>query len=366
MFVGLPVAAATRHPGALPPLLLFDASFVLMLSLVLPQPRRYGYTFLAVFLFLGFWAKFNLHTLTGYDYSEPIGAFDGSGSSWDEALLVSAFGALGVSVARLVQLAIAPRRQREAREIVDPPSSKAPGWYETRRRLLWVGTVCAAVLLNVTNVFFDWFQIGVDANIDLPLYGNVAMGWTMKLGFALWLATLIFWESGRPDANLGRLLLVPVVEAAAVTTTCLSRGIYLYRVLPYVVVVAEQRRRFLQALGLRRLCAVAAVAVAVFVAALVAVSALRLVVYPSDVPEAASTTPVLAPTGASLDPGACRIRVRRSHWSCCRSVEWHGRGHGSHSARRPRDGSARQRDQGGPGYRRERDLPEDRQRGRGL
>ena len=180
-----PAAAATRHPAALPPLLLFDVSFVLMLSLVLPQPRRYGYTFFAVFLFLGFWAKFNLHTLTGHDYSEPIGAFDGSGSGWDEALLVSAFGALGVSVARLVQLAIASRRQRAVEEIVDPPSSKAPGWYETQRRLLWVGTVCAAVLLNVTNVFFDWFQIGVDANIDLPLYGNVAMGWTMKLGFAL-------------------------------------------------------------------------------------------------------------------------------------------------------------------------------------
>src|SRR5215471_15560667 len=72
------------YPGSAASFLAFDASFLLMVVLALPRPRIYTYTFLAAFLFLGFWVKFMAHMWVTYPFVEAIGKFGGSSSEWSE------------------------------------------------------------------------------------------------------------------------------------------------------------------------------------------------------------------------------------------------------------------------------------------
>src|SRR5690606_1500906 len=76
--------------GADPWLLsLFHLSFLTMLLLVLPKPRVDAYSFLALFLFLGFWVKFVAHQWFDYPFIEPTGAFNGSADQWNTALVAA-------------------------------------------------------------------------------------------------------------------------------------------------------------------------------------------------------------------------------------------------------------------------------------
>ena len=70
VFVALPAAAGQRYAGSMPPFLLFEGELRVRAGLADPAARgAMPFTFLAVLLFLGFWVKFNLHTVLGYPFS---------------------------------------------------------------------------------------------------------------------------------------------------------------------------------------------------------------------------------------------------------------------------------------------------------
>lgn len=281
LFVGLPTAAAMHYPGDAGPFLLFEVSFTLMLLLAAPRPRSYVYTFLAAFLFLGFWAKFNLHTLLDYPYQEPVGSFDGKGASWDAACRTASFGAIGVSVARVVQVTWHLRRHELApafaRGLGEPD---VPVWFTAHRRAVWISTVFVILSLNLANLVLAFYEVGVNPRMVLPAHGNVMVAWLLKLGSALWVAVLVHWELRIARSRPDRVFLAPVGEAVVTGVSALSRGVFLFHVLPYWLVVLARRRHFLKLLGRRRLAVLAVLAVAGFILSLGAVSALRLLLYP--------------------------------------------------------------------------------------
>ena len=234
----------------MPPFLLFEGSFACVLALTIPRPRSYAFTFLAVLLFLGFWVKFNLHTVLGYPFQEPIGNFDGSGATWDRALIMASCGAIGVSIGRLIALGLSsrPRRRCPARD--DRP---VPGWFSEHRKLVWISTAAGAVVLNAANLAFAFYAIGVDPRLVLPAHANVAVGWLIKLGLALWIATLVHWELRLARARSDSVFLAPIAEAAMTSVSALSRGIYLFRALPYLLVLVDRSAVTLRGVGRRRL-----------------------------------------------------------------------------------------------------------------
>lgn len=260
-----------RYEGSMGPFILFSASFLAMALLALPRPRSYAYTFLAAFLFLGFWSKFSAHTLFDYPFLEPTGSFDGSGTSWDTVLVASSLAALGLALARLLYLALRlPRRSRREKEV--------PSWYATLRKPVWIITLISIVALNAANAAYGFIQIGLAPRLVLPAHLNIAAAWLVNVGFALWIATLVFWEGRtRPD-RLGLSLFAPLLEGLLSTSSMLSRKNFLFHAVPYALVLLERRSWRVKLGSMKRLALIVAFLVA-FAVSLVAVSVVRIYAY---------------------------------------------------------------------------------------
>src|SRR5471030_1098451 len=65
VIIGWSIANDLGNAGTL---LAFHLSFTALLALVWPRPRVDAYTFLAVFLWLGFWVKFVAHLFFLYPF----------------------------------------------------------------------------------------------------------------------------------------------------------------------------------------------------------------------------------------------------------------------------------------------------------
>jgi hypothetical protein len=115
----------------------------------------------------------------------------------------------------------------------------------------------------------------------------------VELGVALWIAMLIHWEEMARGESPGRALIAPLIEAPVATVSALSRGIYLFHVLPYGLVLLDDRQDLWRKLSRRRLGGLAALTVVGFVLSLGATSALRLAVFPQAVPVPTGSAPTL-------------------------------------------------------------------------
>src|SRR6185503_10347024 len=204
--------------------LLFNVCLLALAALVLPRPRAHVYTFLAAFLVLGFWLKVLLHKLGLATFVEPVGDFSGSAEQWDRTLLAASCGALGLIAARVVHLWLG----RSIREEAAPP---APRWFIARRRPVWILTLLAVVAVNVANLEFAFFQVGVKPRLLLPFAGHVLLGWLVNIGGALWIAALVGWEYR--ERGIGRSLLAPIAEAGVSAVSAFSRLNFLVHALPY-------------------------------------------------------------------------------------------------------------------------------------
>ena len=99
LFIGLGIAlgllvvviATANYPGNRIAFLLFSGAFLLLIGAAIPQPRIYGYTFLAGFLFLGFQLKALAYFAFGIALLEPTGNFNGTSSAWDASLVPATF-----------------------------------------------------------------------------------------------------------------------------------------------------------------------------------------------------------------------------------------------------------------------------------
>jgi hypothetical protein len=282
--------AFAAYEGTLGPFLVFDVSYLLLISLAVPKPRLYAYTFLSIFLFLGFWTKFMAHTIINYDFVEPIGDFDGSGSAWDLALLVSAAAALGVVAVRGVHLLYFRFRYVSIRSWESANIGGVPPWYARFRKPVWIATVFFMIALNVWNVYAAFYQTGVSARVILPLHLNILASWLINLGFALWIAALIYWEAEFRRGVSGRALLLPILEGVVATTTQLSRGIYLFHTVPYLLVLIERRLKLRMPSKKKTMGALSLLFLFAFVVSLASVSLLRLQVYPTITVTPTSTT----------------------------------------------------------------------------
>lgn len=279
--VGLAATAAaliamTRYSGSAFVFIIFNVCFFVCVGLLLPQPRLYVYTFLAPLLALGLWAKTIVHTLWSLPFLEPVGDFGNAPAEWDHALLAMSAGALGLAAARAVHLWLARRRPREAMS-----ARAAPSWFVRHRKLLWIATLAAVVGVNAANLQFAFFQIGVNPKLLLPLRLHILVAWLINIGFALVIATLLWWEYRIRPERLALSLAAPLVEALLSAASALSRIGYLVHALPYGLALWEERRRTLMgALRARHLAAFAGGFVVLLGAATLAVFALRLQIFP--------------------------------------------------------------------------------------
>ncbi|MDB5825057.1 MAG: hypothetical protein JWR21_3761 [Herminiimonas sp.] len=225
------VFATARYAGSAMVFVLFTLTCFLLLGLIAPKPRSYGYGFFAIFFFLGFWPKVAMHAVWGTSFLEAVGDFSGKPAEWDNALIAAACGALGVSVARILHLVMVSRSVHSLKQAA---GSRAPLWYVNHCRSIWIVSVAAVAIINFANYHYAFYKIGVNPLLILPLHLNVVVSWLINIGAALWMVTLVFWDLRRRPAVFATSS-IPFVEAFLSSTSAMSRGMFAFHAVPYFI-----------------------------------------------------------------------------------------------------------------------------------
>lgn len=235
IWVAATLAGLIKYQGSLLVFFVFSLVFYILVIDILRRPvastvisSSISYGFLVAFLTLGFWAKSILHLVVVYDYREPIGYFDGTSQAWDEVLLVTISGVVGVLAAKYFLL-VAFRLLSQPAEY--PAPIVAPSWWPYLRKWTWYATIITVVSLAALNWKLGIAQVGLVPRLNLPWPLNGLTAWLLGFGLIAWILTLLAWDqaTGRGWA-VG--LIVALTEGFLSTISILSRAGYLFHTMP--------------------------------------------------------------------------------------------------------------------------------------
>ena len=275
--IGVAAIAYPLYPGSGLVFLAFNLCFFGLALLAFPPPRLYVYAFLAAFMALGFWAKTLVHIIWSTGFLEPVGDFADTPQEWDSALIAASCAALAVIAVRCAHLAYRRTQQRSDQ----PANEAAPDWFVRWRRPVWISTSVLLVAVNALNLHFAIFQIGMNPKLILPLHGNVLLAWLVNIGFALWIAALLWWDYNNDRRTLGRNFIAPMLEAFFSSISAFSRIVYPVHAGPYWLAVWEERKNLGDMMAGRRLVVLIACFLLFFAASIVTVFGLRIIHYTS-------------------------------------------------------------------------------------
>lgn len=302
VLAGLFALVPAPHPGSTATYLLFVLSWLACTGLAFVGPSSIAYTALAAMWTLGFPLKLAAHRVLDYPWQEPIGSFADTPGQWDAALGLAAAGLAGAAAARLVALRLPTPR----------PVGRVPALYRHQPDAVWLAVTLGLVAAAALNVAGSLYRIGINPAFTLPLKGHVLVAWIVALGGGLGVAALVDWERGRPTATArdtrGVLMLAVCGEAILSSTAALSRGIVLFRLVPYwLLSVHRVAGRLIQGWRLTLRCAAACIATLAVTLALVSMD--RAVRFTAAAQEAGAlpapaVTTVEATVEATHDPAA--------------------------------------------------------------
>lgn len=255
----------------------FSVVSLLLLASGVYRPASYGYLFLTVFLWLGFWFKFTVHAVLDIPYSEPTGWFNKSAISWNEVLLVSTAGFAGVLLAWGCVEVLDRFRRRDTARRLTKTAPVCPPWFPRFRRPLWIAMLVGLLGLPLVNSMWGIMQIGLVPRTLLPWPLNAVIGWCVSIGLAIGVSTLVWWEMAAREKSLPGPLLI-LGEAVLSTTTLLSRGVFLFHAVPTLLAFYRIRPDLIA--GIRRKGVALIVLLAFFGVSYVTVDMLRAYFYP--------------------------------------------------------------------------------------
>ena len=229
----------TGYSGSKAAYVLFSIVTGIMLVTGFRKITSYGYSFLCVFLWLGFWLKLTIHTILVYPFVESVGSFVGSAQAWDEVLHTGTVASLGVILGKLLYNQMKSRfgAMHAERKPVVPP------WYAKSRKWLWAGLVFTAATVLLINMKYGIHQIGLAPRTVLMWPLNAGIAWLLNIGLATGIAVMLWW-----DISLKKNLMVPIyaiiAEALISSVSILSRSTYVFHAIPQLWVAYRFKHTF--------------------------------------------------------------------------------------------------------------------------
>ena len=272
--IALVAFALGRYPGLSFVFMIFNLCGFGLVALIFPKPRLYVYTFLAGFFVLGFWLKVVIHAIWSPGFMEPVGDFRDAPEEWDGALLAASCGALGVIAVRCGHLWRAWKMRSPA-----PSALALPAWFTRWRRPVWGLTLVLLIGVSAANLQFAFYQTGVNPKLILPMHLNVVFAWLVNIGFALWIASLVWWDHLRRTGTLAGPLVLSMIEAFLSSVSAFSRLMYLLHAGPYWLAIYQRRKELTAALGSRLIAALLGCFLVLLVLSILAVFWLRVYFY---------------------------------------------------------------------------------------
>lgn len=191
------------------------------------QTNSYGYRFLTVFLWLGFWLKLTIHTVLSYPFVEPVGSFLGGAAAWDEVLNTASVASLGVMLGKLLFNRIASRVTL-GHSVKEPV---VPQWYVQNRKCLWVGMIVACAAALFINMKYGVHQVGLPPRTILMWPLNAVVAWMLNIGMATGIAVFVWWDVGLKKNGMFPIFSI-IAEAFLSSVSVLSRAVYVFHTIP--------------------------------------------------------------------------------------------------------------------------------------
>lgn len=224
LFAGwMSVRAGMHYPGNG----LVFAIFAVLANVLLLNGFRRGAiffdTFIGIFFWLGFFLKLTIRM--GYHdsrFNEPVGVFDGSGASWDRALIV-------ISVAFAALMLASLLRERVFRYPAPPSCRDQPlyRFYCEYRKALLLAFAFLVAVVAISNAWFVFYQRGMATVTTLPFGLNGVYKWLLQFGLASGSALVVRFEIERVKGLNGTSIFVPLLESFVSNVAMLSRGMIL-------------------------------------------------------------------------------------------------------------------------------------------
>ena len=232
LFVGV----IAHYQGSWVTYTVFSVVFFTLLLSGFYRQISYGYLFLVIMLWLGFWLKFTIFLLLKYPFEEPVGFFIGTPASWDQVLLIASVGGVGVLIGRVMYGML----NNSSSMVVSPGTLQAPEWYTAIRRVAWTVLVLTCLGLVFINTSLGIEQIGLAPRTVLWWHLGALVSWLVTTGVAIFFSTLLWWDVvlGR---NISLVVYLILFEAFMETFTLLSRGIAVFHVLPQFFALFKNR-----------------------------------------------------------------------------------------------------------------------------
>ncbi|MBT8558147.1 hypothetical protein G6712_04070 [Polynucleobacter paneuropaeus] len=231
------ILALSGYSGSKITYVLFSIVTSAMLIAGFRQKISYGYLFLTIFLWLGFWLKMTIHTILGYPFIEPVGLFAGDAQSWDEVLNTASVASLGVMLGKIMFDSVISRinpRYSEKKSVV-------PQWYANNRKWMWAGMIVTSAASIFVNMWYGLHQIGLPPRTILMWPLNAGFAWMLNIGMATGIALFVWW-----DITLKKSVTLPffviIAEAFLSSVSLLSRAVYVFHTIPQFWAVIRSKK----------------------------------------------------------------------------------------------------------------------------
>ncbi len=222
--VALSIAVYMKYAGQGYVYLLFTIVSNALLFLGFRKRAIFFDVFIGVYFWLGFWLKLSIRVVyTNGLFHASVGAFDGSGPSFDRALLVASCGMLGLIMATLA-------RERFFTYTDRPAECSQSGLFhfyrQHRKAVVFVFLVLVATVA-VTNTYFGIYQRGAITQTVLPYGLNGVYKWLLQFGLASVSALIIRCEIEISRNATWMAAFPALIEGFLSNVSLLSRGMIL-------------------------------------------------------------------------------------------------------------------------------------------
>jgi hypothetical protein len=254
------VIASMHYPGSIVLYVLFTFSSALMLWFSICQRAGYGQMILGIFLWLGIWFKLSAHMVFGYAYIEATGEFTYDPAQFDELLVVATVATLAVCSAWFLFKAYLGKDGANIQSSFSRIGKYIGSKTGINMRFIIVGIALLVLLVNAINLIGGILNVGLVPRTVLFWPGNAVISWLLGCGFSFMIATMLFWSLLQGQKLNAGLWLV-IFEGMISSMTMLSRGTYLWHVLPIVCVVWLNKSQLRDMLSRRVLWGFSAIAI---------------------------------------------------------------------------------------------------------
>ncbi|MDP2753827.1 MAG: hypothetical protein Q8P40_05485 [Nitrospirota bacterium] len=225
------VVGISVYPGSKIIYGIFSVFFCFCLCFSVNYEKSLSFLILIVLIWSGFWLKITMHLVFLIPYVEPVGDFNFGGSAYDQVLIVASVGLLGLWFGRWITSHFVYKSIYSRIKKNPPIMSRVSGEVFD---FLYILILLLIFIITTINSRLGIQQVGMIARTILPGKLNIFFSWLLTYGLIFIVLAIIQWDPRSPK-RWKRYLFLVVFEGFFVSSSLMSRSVYIFHVLPFII-----------------------------------------------------------------------------------------------------------------------------------